>query len=158
MTPIDFTDDDALAMATAPAAEPATLAALRLAAAADPALGARLAQLRMVDALVAACPQPEPAAATLERVRQRLSAAASRVAPPPPAHDIMTLPEVAAFLRLPAAAFAELVDELPSFELAGVPLVRRERLLAWIAEREQAMQAAKWHQQCTLARRAGAVA
>lgn len=55
----------------------------------------------------------------------------------PPAPEIMTLAEVAKFLRLPEPDLAEVADSLPAFELAGQILVRKSRLLEWIAHREQ---------------------
>lgn len=50
--------------------------------------------------------------------------------------EIMTLAEVASFLRLSEKEMAEVAEELPAFELAGKVLVRRERLMTWISERE----------------------
>lgn len=51
--------------------------------------------------------------------------------------DIMTLEEVAEFLRISSAELGEVVEELPAFELAGRIRVRRERLCEWIKQREQ---------------------
>jgi anti-sigma factor RsiW len=50
---------------------------------------------------------------------------------------VMTLEEVADFLRISDQELAEIADELPAFELAGQVRVRREKLLEWIERRER---------------------
>jgi anti-sigma factor RsiW len=52
-------------------------------------------------------------------------------------HEVMTLAEVAAFLRVPQDDLETLAAELPAFELAGRIRVRRTKLLEWIEERER---------------------
>ena len=52
--------------------------------------------------------------------------------------EVMTLEEVAAFLRVTPDRMAEYVDDLPAFELAGRVLIRREKLIEWIERRERA--------------------
>jgi hypothetical protein len=54
-----------------------------------------------------------------------------------PAPEVMTLDEVAEFLRLAPEQLAELLLELPAFELGGQLRVRRSRLVAWIETRER---------------------
>lgn len=56
---------------------------------------------------------------------------------PVPAGEILTLSEVAHFLRLSEDDLMEIASELPAFELAGKVLVRKAKLLEWIAQREQ---------------------
>lgn len=72
--------------------------------------------------------RPVPAAA-VAAVRSALGGAKS-------ASEVMTLPEVADFLRLSMKQLGEIADELPAFELAGQLRVRRERLVAWLEQRE----------------------
>lgn len=54
-----------------------------------------------------------------------------------PAAEIMTLREVAQFLRISLEELEEGLDELPAFELGGQIRIRRERLLAWIEQQER---------------------
>ena len=49
----------------------------------------------------------------------------------------MTLAEVAEFLRVSPDALAEVMEELPAFEVGGQVRVRRARLVEWVAERER---------------------
>jgi hypothetical protein len=56
---------------------------------------------------------------------------------PVPAGEILTLSEVAQFLRLSEDDLMDIASELPAFELAGKVLVRKAKLLEWIAQREQ---------------------
>jgi hypothetical protein len=51
--------------------------------------------------------------------------------------EIMTLTDVANFLRLSPTQLEEIIDELPAFELAGQIRVRRTRLIDWIEQRER---------------------
>ena len=93
----------------------------------------RLLALKRVDAGLRALPRLEPRAAAVLEARRLLSVEVrGRQAP-----DVMTLDEVAEFLRLPLEALDELVTELPAFEVAGFVRVRRERLTEWLCERER---------------------
>lgn len=94
----------------------------------------RLEALRQTDAALAALPPVEPPPATVQAARQVLSEATREAAP----RRIMTLDEVAAFLRLAGEQLDEIVEELPAFELAGQIRVRRERLIEWVEQRERA--------------------
>jgi hypothetical protein len=53
------------------------------------------------------------------------------------AGEIMTLDEVADFLKIPADDLELFVHELPAFELAGHIRVRRSQLMEWIERRER---------------------
>jgi hypothetical protein len=77
-------------------------------------------------------PAPMPAGELLA-VRRALSAEVRGAGAP----EVMTLPEVAEFLRIDEADLAEILDELPAFELAGRLRVRRARLVEWIEHRER---------------------
>ena len=54
------------------------------------------------------------------------------------APELMTLDEVAEFLRITLDNLEEIVLELPAFELAGQLRVRRSKLLEWVEAREHA--------------------
>jgi hypothetical protein len=56
---------------------------------------------------------------------------------PAPAPDIMTLPELAGYLRVSAELVTDMLTELPCFELGGRLLFRRSAIDTWIAGREQ---------------------
>lgn len=93
----------------------------------------RLAGLRALDQTLAELAnQPAPAAA-VERARASLAGQLGAGAPP----EIMTLDEVAAYLRLEPEQLETLLPELPLFALAGTLRMRRSRLLAWIESRER---------------------
>jgi len=94
---------------------------------------ARLAALRRVDRDLRLLQQPGPSAGAVLATR-RLIARETRGAGGP---EIMTLSEVAEFLRVPPDALAEVADDLPAFEIGGQVRVRRTRLIEWIAERER---------------------
>ena len=94
----------------------------------------RLEALRNADAALAALPPVEPPAATVLTVRRLLAEATREAA----TREIMTLDEVAEFLRVAPEQLGEVVEELPAFELAGQVRVRRERLIEWIGQRERA--------------------
>jgi len=51
--------------------------------------------------------------------------------------EILTLEDAADFLRLEADELAEVLDDLPWFELAGRIRFRRQALLDWVRKREQ---------------------
>ena len=50
---------------------------------------------------------------------------------------IMTLEDVAAFLRLSGDDLQYALSDLPAFEIGGQVRVRREKLMQWIEQREQ---------------------
>lgn len=94
---------------------------------------ARLQALGEVDGVLRRLPRREPSARTVLAVRDRLLEEARGDQEP----EIMTLDEVASFLRIPLADLEELVADLPVFEVAGHVRVRRSRLLEWIAGQER---------------------
>jgi hypothetical protein len=96
---------------------------------------ARLAALRDVDVALGALPRRSPSAAGLLEARRALSQSIDDRRPPG-AHEIMSLEEVAQFLRIAEEDLEAIVDQLPSFEIAGRIRVRRARLVEWIEQRE----------------------
>ncbi len=103
----------------------------------------RIEALQLTDQLLAAAkPTPPPAEALLNT--RRALAGATRQAPQ---SEIMTLEDVAEYLKISAEDLNDIVDDLPAFELAGNIRVRRTRLLDWIEQRERAYRssaAASW--------------
>jgi len=93
----------------------------------------RLEALRKADALVQALPRMEPSARASLNVRR----AVSKEIRGGDAPEIMTLDEVARFLRISPDALEEIAEELPAFELGGQIRVRRARLVEWVEERER---------------------
>jgi hypothetical protein len=93
----------------------------------------RLAALRAVDGALRALPREEPPAETILAARRLLSAEIR----PPPESEVLTLDEVAAFLRIEPEELGPYVEQLPAFELGGRIRVRRSRLLEWIEQRER---------------------
>ncbi|MCP4644262.1 MAG: zf-HC2 domain-containing protein [bacterium] len=93
----------------------------------------RLDGLRRADAALreaAASPVPDRIAASVWRaIAEELN---SRPAP-----EIMTLEDVARYLRIPSSDLEPFLEDLPCFEFAGRVRIRRTRLLEWIGEREQ---------------------
>jgi hypothetical protein len=55
---------------------------------------------------------------------------------PPGEHDVMSLEEVARYLRISEEDLEAIADQLPTFEIAGRIRVRRARLVEWIEQRE----------------------
>ncbi len=94
--------------------------------------GGRLAALRAADAALAALPWEAPPPVAVLAARRAISQL-TRAQP----SEIMTLEEVGEFLRLTPPQMEEVVEALPAFELAGQILVRRARLIEWIAARER---------------------
>jgi len=68
------------------------------------------------------------------RVMGALLAAAQAEASPP---ETMTLPEVAAYLRVSESGVCAVLDRIPHFEVAGEVRFRRESLERWIAREEE---------------------
>jgi anti-sigma factor RsiW len=93
----------------------------------------RLAALERTDATLASLPPLRPSAAALLAARRAVAEVIRPTANP----EIMTLEEVAEFLRLTPPELGQVVEELPAFELAGQVRVRRERLIEWIRHREK---------------------
>ena len=61
-----------------------------------------------------------------------------------PVSEVLTLEETARYLKLTIGELIPLLDELPSFELAGRLRVRRAALDQWIETREKTL---KWQKQ-----------
>ncbi len=93
----------------------------------------RLASLRKADAALTALPPVQPPRRAILAARQALS----EVTRGPRVPEIMTLREVAEFLRITPEQLGEIVEELPAFELAGQIRLRRERLIEWVQQRER---------------------
>ena len=93
----------------------------------------RIEALRRADELLTSLPPLEPPTWAILAARRALSEAADGRK----AHEIMTLAEVAQFLRISAEQLGEVVEDLPAFELAGQVRVRRARLIEWIQQRER---------------------
>jgi hypothetical protein len=93
----------------------------------------RLDTLRSADETLLRLPRPEPSASALLRLRREL---AREVRPDGAVPEVMTLDEVAEYLRVPADELGDLLADLPAFELAGRVRVRRARLLEWVEARE----------------------
>ena len=93
--------------------------------------GQRLDALGKVDSSLRSLPRIEIPEQTMLSVRRALSRGIRAREP-----EVMTLQEVADFLRVTLEDLYETVDELPAFELAGRILVRRVKLLECIEHRE----------------------
>lgn len=93
----------------------------------------RMAALQTGDSALRALTAQPPPVRALGNAWSRIAAEIARDR----GHEIMTLEEVAAFLRIAPQDLDSVIDELPAFELAGYIRVRRTRLLQWIEERER---------------------
>jgi len=93
----------------------------------------RLEALRKVDATLRVLPRMEPSARAILNTRRLLAREVRRGDAP----EIMTLDDVAEFLRIRIDDLEDIAEELPAFELAGEIRVRRSMLLEWIEQREQ---------------------
>ena len=93
----------------------------------------RLNDLAGADSALAALKPDLPSGEVILAVRRALSAEIRGA----PTREIMTLDEVAGFLRMTPDEMAEVAEDLPAFELAGRVRVRRERLVEWIQLRER---------------------
>jgi len=94
----------------------------------------RLGVLSQLDSALRQLPRSEPSAAALLKVRRILSAELRTSRTP----EIMTLDDVARFLRIDDDALGEIVEDLPAFEIGGEIRVRRTRLIEWVEQRELA--------------------
>jgi hypothetical protein len=103
-------------------------------AAACEACRRRLEALGSLDSTLGELPRFEPPTDTVLRTRRALSQEV-RAADAP---ELMTLDEVADYLRIGLDELEEIVLDLPAFELAGQLRVRRSRLVEWIEARERA--------------------
>ena len=93
----------------------------------------RLEAVRKVDTALCLLRRAEPSAQALLDTRCLISEEI-RI---PQASEIMTLDDVAEFLRIGPGELEEIVEELPAFELAGEIRIRRTKLLDWIEHRER---------------------
>ena len=91
----------------------------------------RLAALQKADAALQALPPVRPTASAVLVARRAVSEHTRGTRAP----EIMTLAEVAEFLRVTPEQLGEVVEELPAFELGGQIRVRRTRLVEWIQHR-----------------------
>jgi anti-sigma factor RsiW len=94
----------------------------------------RLAALRRLDEGLRTLGRFEPSADAVLSARRAAASAIDRRSLP----EIMTPEEAAQFLRVDRDDIGEVLAEVPAFEIAGKVRIRRDRLLAWIAERERA--------------------
>lgn len=94
----------------------------------------RLATLRRLDVGLHALGRFEPPADAVLRARRAAASAIGQRSLP----EVMTPEEVAQFLRVDRDEVGDVLAEVPAFEIAGKVRVRRDRLLAWVAERERA--------------------
>lgn len=86
-----------------------------------------------VEALLHALVTDEPPAMAAARVR----ACALRELEQSEPREVMTLPEVAEFLRISESELADVMGDLPAFEIGGRIRVRRTALVEWIKTRER---------------------
>ncbi len=98
-----------------------------------PSCQQRLEALKQVDTMLAESAKAQPPAEAVLAARRAIAQALGRGH----ANEMMTLEEVAEFLRLNPQQLGEIVEELPAFELAGQIRVRRERLMQWVQQRER---------------------
>jgi len=87
-----------------------------------------------VERLAAALRDPDLPQAARLRV---LAAARARREPPGATPEVMTPDELAGFLRVAPEELDEVIADIPGFEVAGRLRFRRERVEAWMAERER---------------------
>ena len=93
----------------------------------------RLDALRRADSALRQLRRLEPPPEAVRDARDAFRSHAASLPPP----EIMTLDDVARFLRVPLDDVRAMWDELPAFELAGQIRVRRTKLMEWIEERER---------------------
>jgi excisionase family DNA binding protein len=92
-----------------------------------------LRAVRTVDSALGAARCLAPPANAVLAAQRVLSAEVRRREP----REIMTLGEVAEYLRVTMEELEEIARDLPAFELGGKIRVRRTRLLEWIGRREK---------------------
>ena len=92
----------------------------------------RVQALREVNAALRALVPVEPTARAILNARRALSRELRGGGTP----EIMTLDEVADYLRMTLDDLEDVIGGLPAFELAGQVRVRRDRLIEWIEQRE----------------------
>jgi anti-sigma factor RsiW len=97
------------------------------------ACAGRFAALQLLDAELRRVGRFEAPAGAVLRARRAAAAAIGQRT----LAEIMTPHEVAEFLRIEHDDVGEVLAEVPAFEVAGKVRVRRDRLLAWIGERER---------------------
>lgn len=129
----EYTYEQLAAFAAGEAQAPEA-AAIERHAQACPRCRSRIATLGQADEFLRQTSRLTPATDALARIRAAATAAAQPQAPA----EIMTLDEVAVFLRLSELEMEEIAAELPAFELAGRVRVRRARLIEWVEHRERA--------------------
>lgn len=94
----------------------------------------RLRAVQRTDAALLALPRLEPSPQGLLNTRRALSQHVRGSG----TRAVMTLDEVADYLRISLDELEEIVLELPVFELAGQLRVRRAKLDQWLEARERA--------------------
>jgi hypothetical protein len=138
----DHIDGETLAAWAAREVEGERAAALRSHLEECAACRERLAAIAAVDAQLAALPRHRPGEEWVLDTRRALRALRETPAP-----EILTLAEVADYLRVSVEDIERGGEGLPFFELAGRLRIRRAALLAWIEDRERDHQravAATW--------------
>jgi len=93
----------------------------------------RLKALSDVDGALRSLPRTGPSPRVLLDVRRALSAELRGGGGP----EIMTIDEVAGFLRVSREELERAAVDLPAFEIGGVIRVRRSKLIEWLEQRER---------------------
>ena len=93
----------------------------------------RLRALEALDATLGRLRAVEPPPSAVLHARRSIA----QLVRGPGAREIMTLPEVADFLRVSTEELEGVASELPAFELGGQVRVRRSKLIEWIEQRER---------------------
>jgi len=93
----------------------------------------RLASVQEADGMLSRVRPSGPPDSVKLAARRKISEAARPASTP----QVLALNEVAALLHITMEELDEIAGELPAFEVAGRIRVRRAKLLAWIAAREQ---------------------
>jgi hypothetical protein len=94
----------------------------------------RLDAIEEVDTRLTRLRQHVPAAGAVLETRRLLSREVRGTG----GQEVMTLEDVAEFLRVSVEDLSEAVPELPAFEIGGRIRVRRTKLIEWIEQRERA--------------------
>jgi hypothetical protein len=93
----------------------------------------RLNVLRDVDVILPTIPRIQPGTQAILNTRRLISREIRNADTP----EIVTLDEVAAYLRISLDQMGEIIEDLPVFEIAGQIRLRRAKLIEWIEQREQ---------------------